>query len=146
MIHFVEVNKDNFYHCLQLSVFESQRSFVASNETSLAEAYIHLDKVEPYCIYSDKTMVGFIQFIPDDKDNSAMYLWRFMIDQKYQGNGYGKEAIKLFIDIVKTRHLYKAIKLSFDPENSNAERLYSSFGFTKTGDICDGELEMILYL
>lgn len=146
MIRFVPVNEDNYRECFKLSVFESQKFFVASNERSLAQAFIYKDKVEPYCIYNDDVMVGFIQFIPEEEDVSCMYLWRFMIDSKYQGKGYGKDAMKLFIENVKLRNQYLSIKLSFCPENIHAEKLYSLCGFTKTGVIDEGEVEMVLNL
>lgn len=36
--------------------------------------------------------------------------------------------------------------LSYEPENTLAEKLYSSFGFVPTGVIDEGEVEMILKL
>lgn len=146
MIKFVPVNEDNYRECFKLSVFESQKFFVATNERSLAQAYIYKEKFEPYCIFNEDTMVGFIQFIPDDEDLTCMYLWRFMIDQKYQGKGFGKEAMELFIENIKSRNQYQTIKLSYCPENTHAEKLYSLCGFTKTGVIDEGEVEMVLNL
>jgi len=146
MIKFVPVNEDNYTECLKLSVFESQRGFVATNIKSLAQAYIYRQSVEPYCIYNDEVMVGFIQIIPDEDNLSNMFIWRFMIDQRYQGNGYGKEAMKLLIETIRSRNGFKALKLFFEPENTQAEKLYTSLGFSRTGVIEDGELEMVLLL
>ena len=30
------------------------------------------------------------------------YIWRFMIDKKYQGQGFGKEALRLTLEYIKT--------------------------------------------
>ena len=63
-----------------------------------------------------------------------------MIDKAYQNNGFGKEAVKLALDFVKTFPCGKAeyCWLSYEPENQVARKLYSSFGFVETEDT-DGE-------
>jgi len=146
LVHLEKIDHKNCYECFKLSVFESQRNFVAANITSLAEAYVRRDLVEPYAIYNDETMVGFVMIIPDDDDLQSMYIWRFMVDQKYQGQGFGKQTLKLIIEMVESRHAFTAIKLSFEPENSHAKNLYESLGFVLTGRILEGEAEMELKL
>lgn len=46
------------------------------------------------------------------------YIWRFMIDKKYQKRGYGKEALKLAINFIRTFPCGKAeyCVLSYEPE------------------------------
>ena len=63
-----------------------------------------------------------------------------MIDKRYQKKGYGREAIKLSLDFIKTFPCGKAeyCWLSYEPENQVAKKLYESFGFEETGDM-DGE-------
>ena len=55
----------------------------------------------------------------------------FMIDKRYQGKGYGKQAFKLAIDFVKTYPAGKAdlCWVSYEPTNEVAKKLYASFGF-----------------
>jgi len=54
-----------------------------------------------------------------------------MIDQKHQGKGYGKEAIKLVIDDIKSikEEHHKTITLSYEPDNEHAKRVYEKAGF-----------------
>ena len=75
-------------------------------------------------------------------------LWRLMIDKAYQNNGFGKEAVKLALDFVKTFPCGKAeyCWLSYEPENQVARKLYSSFGFVETGDTDGEELIAVLKL
>lgn len=56
-----------------------------------------------------------------------------MIDKKYQGKGYGKEAMKLALDFTHTFPCGNAnyCWLSYNPENEVARKLYRSFGFEK---------------
>ncbi len=146
MIHLKEINQQNYQECMQLSVFESQRSYVATNVQSLAQAYIERKSVEPYAIYYNDIMVGFIMIIPDDKHDKTMYVWRLMIDQRFQGNGYGKAAMRMIIDMVKSRQTYNSLELSVEPDNHNAIIFYESLRFVMTGEIDDGESVMRLSL
>ena len=54
-----------------------------------------------------------------------------MIDQEYQGKGYGREALRLALEYIKTKPCGDAqyCWLSYEPENEAARKLYRSFGF-----------------
>ena len=75
-------------------------------------------------------------------------LWRLMIDTTYQGNGYGREAVKLALDFIRTFPCGNAeyCWLSYEPENYVALKLYSSFGFEETGEMDGKELIAVLKL
>ena len=67
-------------------------------------------------------------------------LRRLMIDAKFQGRGYGKEALNLALEFIRTFPCGKAefCWLSYEPENKAARNLYRTFGFVETGEK-DGE-------
>ncbi len=131
---------------------------MASNELSIIEAYTAITAngyAFPFGIYKEDTPVGFLMvgFDVDDYwvDAPAIAkgnynLWRLMIDEKHQGNGYGREAVRLALDFVRTMPCGMAeyCWLSYEPENVAARELYRSFGFVETGEY-DGE-EMIAIL
>ena len=159
MIHLEKLNYEHFDDVFELEVKEEQYPFVADNCFSVAEAYVTLvngGKVFPFAIYNDDTLVGFIQLaygetadqdgVSVEKDNYQV--WRFMIDKKYQGKGYGKEALKLAIEFIKTFPCGKAdlCWISYEPENIVAKKLYASFGFVETGEMCDDEVVAVLKL
>jgi RimJ/RimL family protein N-acetyltransferase len=51
-------------------------------------------------------MIGFT-FYGIDEDDHDYWIYLMMIDQKYQGKGYGKQAIKLVIeDIRKMKKMF----------------------------------------
>lgn len=56
---------------------------------------------------------------------------RFMIDRRYQQRGYGREALRLALELIKTKPLGEAeyCRLSYEPGNEVARKLYRSFGF-----------------
>ena len=143
MVELRKIDKDNYSECLNLKVSDEQKGFVASNEYSLAQAWVFYDTAYPFAIYSDNNMVGFVMMgYYAEKD---LYdIWRFMIDERYQRKGYGTTALKLSIEYLINEFDVKEIYLSFEPANTVAERLYCNAGFIRTGEIDDGEIVMKL--
>ena len=104
---------ENFNDVFELKVKKDQYPFVVSNCYSVAEAYVTMmcgGQVFPFAIYSDDEPVGFIQIgygenadqdgVSVEKDNYE--IWRFMIDKRYQGRSYGRDALKLALDFIRT--------------------------------------------
>lgn len=149
MVELRKITYDNFNECIKLEPNEEQKNYVASNIYSIAEAYVVLTNNEcipmPYALYNDDIMVGFIMlsYGEDDKnkDENVYGIWRFMIDKKYQGKGYGKEAMEKALELIRTFPHGKAstVYLSYEPENIVAKSLYASFGFEETGEIEEEE-------
>lgn len=86
-------------------------------------------------------MVGFTLYGIDDDDHEY-WIYRMMIDQKYQGKEYGKQAVKLVIeDIRKLKEPHHiTITLSYEPSNVHAKRIYEKMGFQEIeGLILEGE-------
>lgn len=135
-----EITPENFKDCINLQVAENQKDFVAPNVTSIAQSKIY-PTVEPFAVYSDDELVGFVMFGLDIEDD-RYYLVRLMIDEKFQGKGFGKAATLAVIEKMKLTEDCNEIYLSFVPENANAERLYKSVGFERTGEISEGEIVM----
>lgn len=139
-----EINMDNFRECIRLSVAEDQREFVASNMYSLAEA--KADGVSnPLAIYADETMVGFAMYWFDAEHNLG-YIDRLMVDQRFQGQGYGRFAMTEVIRRLKENPGCQRIHISFHPDNHAAEGLYYSLGFRRNGEMEEGEVVMMLEL
>ena len=103
--------------------------------------------VYPFGIYNDKKPVGFLLLaydyseVCDDPEAPEIakgnyFLWRIMIDKRYQGRGYGKEAVKLALDFIKTFPHGKAkyCWICYDKENEVARKLYLSVGFKEIGE------------
>ncbi len=67
-------------------------------------------------------------------------VWRLVIDKRYQGKGYGKEAMRPALEYIRTWPRGKAeyCRLSYEPENEVAGKLYSSFGFVEAAVMPEG--------
>ena len=125
---------ENIWDIVKLHVSESQKEFVATNDTSIIEAYTAITAngfAFPFGVYDDKTPVGFIMigYDIDDYWDNAPYIargnynfWRLMIDQKYQKKGFGREAVALGLNFIKSFPCGRAeyCWLSYEPGNEVA--------------------------
>ncbi|WP_419393205.1 GNAT family N-acetyltransferase [Cytobacillus praedii] len=129
MLHLETITKDNWIKAISLRVREDQEKFVASNAVSLAQLNF-LNDFHAKGIYLGVEMIGFALYGMDEDDHEY-WIYRMMIDQKHQGKGYGKEAIKLVIDDIKMikEDRHKTITLSYEPTNEHAKRVYEKVGF-----------------
>ena len=137
---------------LQLDINPEQKNLVASNAVSIAQAHFNKDAWFR-AIYADSKPIGFVmisdtslKYKTNPKHRPSYYLWRFMIDAKYQGKGYGKEAMKLIINHVKSRPKAKEFLLSHSKSDGNAGEFYKKYGFEYTGKEIGDELVMSLEL
>ncbi|MEK5183855.1 GNAT family N-acetyltransferase [Solibacillus sp. FSL W7-1324] len=140
MLHLKTITKDNWIKAISLKVREDQVNFVASNAVSLAQLNF-LENFHAKGIYFGEEMVGFTLYGLDEDDHE-FWIYRMMIDEKHQGKGYGKEAVRLVIEDIQTlkepRH--QTITLSYEPDNEHAKRLYEKMGFQEIdGLVIEGE-------
>jgi diamine N-acetyltransferase len=136
------VTKANFGSVIDLEVSQDQINFVASNLYSIAESKVY-PECTPLVIYANETPVGFLMYAFDNKDDSY-WICRLMIDRYFQGKGYGREAMQLVVKEIQKRPNTDHVKLSINPSNQAAEKLYEQLGFTKTGEVIEGEEVMCL--
>lgn len=121
-IRFRPITKDNWLQCSRLKVKPGQEKFVAPNFLSLAEASFYPENI-PIAIYSGFELVGFLMY-GFNCDEGSFWIWRFMIDQRYQGKGLGRAAMQKAIAMIQAIPEYNRIRLSYEPENSVADYLY----------------------
>ncbi|MEI4603028.1 GNAT family N-acetyltransferase [Bacillus cereus] len=131
-IYLKPIDKSNWKEAIRLSVKEEQQTFIASNLYSIAEVQF-LDHFYSKGIYLDGKMIGFTMFGIDPDDNNY-WIYRLMIDEKFQGKGIGKQAIYLVIDEIRQDN-YTSIPLimiGYTPENLTAKFVYKKAGFIET--------------
>lgn len=158
MIELRKITWDNFEECLDLKVTDKQGDFVMPTVYNLAKSYVSLLNDElphtAYAIYDDDVMVGFTTIgyetaeESDPGDEASYFINSFMIDKRYQNHGFGKQAMKKIIDLIKTYPQGKAEALytSYHPNNEIVRKLYKSFGFVETGEIFETEVVAKLIL
>ena len=132
MISLRQITKENIDEVMSLRVNDEQKTFVSTNSESLAQAYVYRETAWPFAVYEDDTLVGFIMM--GYYDAKQYYtLWKFMIDEKYQNKGYGRQALKLGLDFIKDKFGQVDIYTGVAVGNKVAKGLYESVGFADTG-------------
>lgn len=138
------VDDDNVQAVIDLEVAPGQEDFVAPNVKSLAQAFA-TTKVWVRAVYAGDEPVGFVM-VSDDDEKPRYYLWRFMIDHRHQGRGYGRQAMGLVHDYVRTRPGGDRVYLSYVPADGGPEGFYKGLGYEDTGRVHGGEVEAVLEL
>ena len=122
---------------------------VAPNAISIAEASFY-DEAWFRAIYDDEVLVGFLMLydptLVEKPDEADFFLWRLMIDKAHQRKGFGRAAVRLLIDHVRTRPGAQQLLVSHVSMADSVGRFYRSLGFTYTGVEDDGEKVMALEL
>ncbi len=77
MLKLKKINRNNVGEILKLEVFDNQKSFVATNNSSIIEAYIAITEnnhVFTFGIYKDDTPIGFLMIGFDvNSDDEGAY-------------------------------------------------------------------------
>ncbi|MBR5767652.1 MAG: GNAT family N-acetyltransferase [Clostridia bacterium] len=165
MVRLEKIGPKNVWEVVDLKLKREQKNFVAPNHASIIDAYTTIGTgctAFPFAIISDRRPVGFIMIgyneaalydcygdmkAPEISKNNYS-IWRLMIDKRYQKRGYGREAVKLALDFIKTWPCGKAeyCYLSYEPENEIAAKMYHSLGFLENGEMDGDEIVAVLKL
>lgn len=141
-----EVTRENWRSTLALAVWPEQQQFVADYSPiaalALAKAYVRPGGLIwiPYLFLAGSEPVGFVvlAYEPESLDN--YWIFHFFIDRRYQGRGYGREALALFLRFIRKQYPQcRTLNLTVHPENELARRLYTGVGFQATHECLDDE-------
>jgi len=144
-INLRSITPDNYKDVISLQVSKEQAHLVAPNVLTLAQMQFRHEKTA-LAIYTEDTLVGLIAYDLYDYD-----IWRLMIDERYQGRGYGRQALKRVIEILRLHGAQSEVRTDIVPDNKAAKTLYESLGFhenqpsSSNGDR-NKTIEMILHL
>lgn len=140
-----EVTAANEAAVRALAVEPGQEVFVASVAESLGEAASSPDAHPWYrAIYAGDQPVGFVMLSFDVPPGNPEYpwryfLWRLLIDARYQRRGYGRAAMALVVDIVRRSPGATDLFTSVHPGEGDPAPFYRSLGFEPTGERFEGE-------
>lgn len=117
--------------CLLLRVRPDQRGFVATNLSSLVQAWTDRS-AHALAIHSGSRMVGFALVALEPRDQ-IWWICRLMIDRDAQGMGFGRAAMTQILERLKRAPGCDRVLIGHHPANAPAQRLYLSLGFRPTG-------------
>ncbi len=137
---------------IKLKVSDNQTHFVASNLYSIAEAQFgfedegHWD-FYPFGAYIENQPVGFVMYCYNfGHSRFQAFIMRLMVDQQFQGKGYGREIMQLVLKCFREDERIKNVGISYEPENEVARKLYASLGFEEPGEMIGQEVLAVLRL
>ena len=147
MVELKAIGEDNFIDAFNLELAPGQERFVSHPIRSLAQAYVYREQCQPFGIYADGKIVGYVMVIYD-YDVPEYDIWHMMIDEAEQGHGYGSAALDRVIDYIRTKPFGSSnrVALTCNKENLVARKLYEHKGFVATGVEYEDEIELVLML
>ena len=132
-----------------LRVSPSQEQFVSSVADSLREAAEHPDAHALYwAVYAEDTPVGFVMIADEVGRPEYMphYLWKLLIDERYQRQGFGTAALDLIVEYFRGRPGVDVLTTSAAQGDGSPIRFYERYGFERTGEVFGGEVLLRLRL
>ena len=134
MLTFERVSMQNLSSFLRLSIPKEQQTILrTSNLKTFYQSIIYLPYSKLYLIRDNGESVGYV-YIYCYARTKKYNVGRLLIDRRYQGRGFGKEALLWALDYLYAHHAPRVL-LSVHPDNTNARKLYESVGFT----YCEGK-------
>jgi len=134
------VTKDNFEAVIELPLLPHQEDYLASNAYSIAEASFY-PHYRTRAIYKDEQLIGFMMYVSLAESDPCQYaIYRFMVDHRHQGKGYGRRALELAIAEIRANDGVTSIWICYWPNNDDARRFYASLGFVETKLDENGEM------
>lgn len=142
MITLRPVDLYNFDTIIELQVSPEQKNLVAPNVESIAQAYVQ-PNCYPFGIFAGEEAVGFLMYCLD-ADDGEYWLYRLMVDEKYQRKGYAATAMQLLLELLKKDDAHHKLYLGVDKRGKAAPLLYQKLGFVFDGRVYGKEHIMIL--
>jgi diamine N-acetyltransferase len=105
-----------------------------------------------WAVHDGADLVGFVMIsdgIPLEELRPGLvgpyFLWRLLIDERFQGRGYGRAAVEAVVDYLRARPNADALLTSCHDGEGSPRGFYLRLGFVDTGED-DPEGEDILRL
>lgn len=140
-MQFVEVTKENIAHVEKIFAGEKAQYWVHYNtywlENSRKHSSILARLIEVDAVNKP---IGFIAYGPHYTDEALSQIKpktyeiiHLVIDEAYQGCGYGRRATMKAIEELQKNDDCQSIVIAHHPDNMAAKKLYTDIGFTEIG-------------
>jgi diamine N-acetyltransferase len=125
-----------------LAVTPDQGRFVSGVRESILEAAAEPDAHALYwAVYAKETPVGFVMIADEvgSPDYIAHYLWKLLIDERYQRRGFGTGTLDLIVEYFRNRGVDTMWTSAGQGEGSPVA-FYERYGFKRTGELHGDEI------
>lgn len=140
-----EITASNRAAVEELRVAPGQEAFVDGVTPSLAEAAT-VPEARPWyrALYAGEIPVGFVMLGDDVPPGNRhipwrYYLWRMLIDARFQGRGYGRAGLDQVVAYLRTRPGADVLVTSVVLGDGSPMGFYLRYGFHATGQMFDHE-------
>lgn len=131
-----DITGDNYFQVLELKISPEQEAakFVSPVVRSLADAWFYREEgiAYPKAVYADEDLVGFIMYELDPEEQQV-FVWRFLIDQAFQGKGYGRQTIEVVMEMAKEQAQITKVVADYVDGNEPMKKILLDLGFEETG-------------
>lgn len=144
-VAFREVDEQTLEAVLAVTLVPEQEPYVGSVAEALKEAR-EVPEGKPWyrAVFDGELAVGFVMLswnVPPNPPEiiGPWYLWKLIVDRRYQGRGYGRAIIEKVVEIVRAEGA-ETLLTSYASGPDNPGPFYQRVGFSPTGDVnIDGE-------
>jgi GNAT superfamily N-acetyltransferase len=148
-----ELTEANRTEVLAIRLAPGQDRFVSSVAESLEEAEAYPQASPWYrAVYVGEQPVGFVMLswdcVPQPPEIwGPWFLWKLLIDERYQHHGYGREVLRQIVDLVRAEGGDALLTSHVQGVEGNPGPFYERLGFVPTGEFDDdGEIVLSLDL
>jgi diamine N-acetyltransferase len=152
MLTLREVTDENRAAICGVRISRSQQEYASGIAESLEEARTS-PEAEPWyrAVRLDETPIGFVMLglnVPpaDERYPWSHFLWRLLIDERFQRRGYGTKTLDVIVQWLATQPGADALFTSVTPGDESPAGFYERYGFVRTGQIFDEEMVLRLDL
>jgi diamine N-acetyltransferase len=134
---------------LKLERGPGQERYLGSMESHFEDAIEDAIACPRYwSVHDGDQLVGFVMISDDipaqtlaanDDIVGPYFLWRLLIDRRFQGRGYGAATIDAIVEYVKSKPNAEVLLTSCKPGEGSPQPFYLHYGFTLTGKQMWGE-------
>lgn len=125
-----------------LAVRPDQRPFVDGVREALLQAE-EAPEAQPryWAIYDEARPVGFAMIADEvsSPDSIAHFLWKLLIDERYQRRGFGTATLDLIVEYFRNRGVGTMWTSAAEGEGSPVA-FYERYGFERTGELYHDEV------
>lgn len=144
-VYLEPITVSNWKACVSLKLASGQEGLLPSNLYSIAEAQFYQQAKSKAIYNEERQMVGYALFGHDIFTNKWK-IFRLMIDQSYQQQGYGEGAMKEILEEISKEQDGNEILICYQDRNDVARRLYAKLGFAEQEIDADGRVTALLKL
>ncbi len=126
-LELTDITEENLPSVLSVELYDFQRSFLPSIESSIELARNYPDS-RSYAVSVGGEICGFTLYGIDDETGSWK-IFRIYIDREFQSRGLGKSVTQMVLDRLEQEHDANEVLIVCNEENKVALILYDRIGF-----------------